>query len=87
MVALAENDSSLFVQQEIQSARVGLTDDVKGKLVESGSSDSEELNDVAEALKQLGYKPTEIRPVIKKLANEKGSTDELIRKALALLMK
>lgn len=61
--------------------------DLKGKLVESGGSDSEELNDVAEALKQLGYKPTEIRPVIKKLANEKGSTDELIRKALALLMK
>ena len=61
--------------------------DLKGKLVETGNSESEELNDVAEALKQLGYKPTEIRPVIKKLTGEKGSSDELIRKALALLMK
>ena len=42
---------------------------------------------VAEALKQLGYKPTEIRPVMKKLANEKGSTDELMKKALAMLVK
>lgn len=64
--------------------------DLKGKLVESSSAEtsvSEEMHDVAEALKQLGYKSTEIRPVMKKLAKEKGSTDELIRKALALLMK
>ncbi|MBR4470601.1 MAG: Holliday junction branch migration protein RuvA [Erysipelotrichaceae bacterium] len=60
--------------------------DLKGKLVESDDS-SEELKDVAEALKGLGYKQTEIRPVMKKLVNEKGSTDELIRKALAMLMK
>ena len=61
--------------------------DLKGKLVESENVGNDDLNDVAEALKQLGYKPAEIRPVIRKLANEKGSTDELIRKALALLMK
>ena len=60
--------------------------DLKGKLVETVDS-TEELKDVAEALKGLGYKQTEIRPVMKKLVNEKGSTDELIRKALAMLMK
>lgn len=63
--------------------------DLKGKLVETGNdaSNSQELNDVADALKQLGYKAAEIRPVIKKLAKENGSSDELIRKALSLLMK
>ncbi len=64
--------------------------DLKGKLVdtsEDGTDNSEELNDVYQALKQLGYKPAEIRPVMKKLAKEKGSTDELIRKALSMLMK
>ena len=61
--------------------------DLKGKLVETDVENSEELSDVAEALKQLGYKPTEIRPVMKKLANEKGSTDELMKKALAMLVK
>ena len=62
--------------------------DLKGKLVETESQDSkEELKEVAEALKQLGYKPSEIRPVIKKLEKENGSTDELIRKALAMLIK
>ena len=47
----------------------------------------EEFKEVAEALKQLGYKPSEIRPVMKKLEKENGSTDELIRKALAMLIK
>ena len=64
--------------------------DLKGKLVESSEDagdKSEELGDVAQALKQLGYKPVEIRPVMKKLTKEKGSTDELIRKALSMLMK
>ncbi|MBR3265120.1 MAG: Holliday junction branch migration protein RuvA [Erysipelotrichaceae bacterium] len=62
--------------------------DLKGKLVETESEDSkEELKEVAEALKQLGYKPSEIRPVMKKLEKENGSTDELIRKALAMLIK
>ena len=62
--------------------------DLKGKLVETETNEgNEELKDVAEALKQLGYKPSEIRPVVKKLQNEKGSTDELIKKALAMLIK
>ena len=61
--------------------------DLKGKLVEPEQKESDELKDVAEALKQLGYKPAEIKPVIKKLEKEKGSTDELVRKALAMLIK
>ena len=43
--------------------------------------------DVNDALKQLGYKPAEIKNVLKKIEREKGSTDELIKKALALLVK
>ena len=62
--------------------------DLKGKLVESGNEIlNEDLGDVEQALKALGYKNTEIRPVLKKLAKEKGSSDELVRKALAMLMK
>ena len=61
--------------------------DLKGKLVETEKESREELKDVAEALKQLGYKPAEIKPVMKKLEKESGSTDELIRKALAMLIK
>ncbi|MBQ5554453.1 MAG: Holliday junction branch migration protein RuvA, partial [Erysipelotrichaceae bacterium] len=62
--------------------------DLKGKLVESGNEiPNEDLGDVEQALKALGYKNTEIRPVLKKLAKEKGSSDELVRKALAMLMK
>ena len=61
--------------------------DLKGKLVETEDDKREELKDVAEALKQLGYKPAEIKPVMKKLEKETGSTDELVRKALAMLIK
>ena len=63
--------------------------DLKGKLVDSNNDliGNEELADVEEALKQLGYRQTEIRPVMKKLAKESGSTDELIKKALSMLMK
>ena len=62
--------------------------DLKGKLVEGEDvQNNETLNDVSEALKQLGYKSAEIRPVMKKLEKEEGSTDELVRKALAMLIK
>lgn len=63
--------------------------DLKGKLVEVDQPLQENpgMNDVSDALKALGYKPSEIKPVIKRLANEEGSTDELIRKALAMLIK
>ncbi len=62
--------------------------DLKGKLVDTDvDSTNQDLSDVAEALKQLGYKSAEIRPVIKKLSKESGTSDELIRKALSMLMK
>ncbi len=62
--------------------------DLKGKLVSLDDEKvNENLNDVADALKALGYKQQEIRNVLKKLNNEEGSTDELIRKALSILIK
>ena len=62
--------------------------DLKGKLVEAEDCvDDNSLKDVVDALKQFGYKPQEIKPVIKKLKNEKGSTDELVKKALKMFVK
>lgn len=63
--------------------------DLKGKLVETSekSVDNEKLSDVSDALKAFGYKPLEIKTVLKKMANEEGSTDELIKKALSMLIK
>lgn len=47
-----------------------------------------ELNETQEALKALGYTEREIRDITPQLQNEDiGNTDEMIRKALALLMK
>ena len=45
------------------------------------------LNDVIGALKNLGYKQSEITPVINKIKDEDLSIDEYIRKALKLLLK
>lgn len=62
--------------------------DLKGKLVSvSEEKINENLVDVSDALKALGYKQQEIKNVLKKLNNEEGSTDELIRKALTMLIK
>lgn len=63
--------------------------DLKGKLVEvdTGIVDNDKMNDVVEALKQFGYKSQEIKPVIKALKNENGSTDELVKKALKMFVK
>ena len=63
--------------------------DLKGKLVQASKSDKddERFTDVIEALKALGYKPMEIKPIIARLKNEEGSTDELIRKALGMLIR
>jgi len=62
--------------------------DLKGKLVETSNEvEDDRLKDVAEALKQFGYKPQEIKPVIKQLKNENGSTDELVKKALKMFIK
>ena len=61
--------------------------DLKGKLVEPAEDNDEKLSDVSEALKQLGYRPAEIRNVLKRIEREEGSTDELVKKALTLLLK
>ena len=61
--------------------------DLKGKLVEPDMDLDEKLSDVSQALKQFGYRPAEIKQVLKTIEKEKGSTDELIKKALALLVK
>ena len=63
--------------------------DLKGKLVDSsdGAIIDNRFDDVVEALKQFGYKNAEIKPIIKKLENQKGSTDELIKKALSMFAK
>ena len=62
--------------------------DLKGKLVDTdGDIADDKLKEVADALKQFGYKNQEIKPVIKSLKNEKGSTDELVKKALKKFIK
>ncbi|MDO4500466.1 MAG: Holliday junction branch migration protein RuvA [Erysipelotrichaceae bacterium] len=63
--------------------------DLKGKLVSSTEEkvDDAKMKDVAEALKSLGYKPSEIKPVIRALSKEEMSTDEYIKAALKMLMK
>ena len=63
--------------------------DLKGKLVEAGNNDieGEKLKDISTALKQLGYKTSEINPILKKLQNEDLNEDELMRKALSMLVK
>lgn len=74
--------------------------DLKGKLTSlfsiseagdqftSSSPLKAELHEAQEALKTLGYTSREINEITPKLQKEEvESTDELIRKALALLMK
>ena len=63
--------------------------DLKGKLIQNVNNDIEEgrLKDIGEALKSLGYKNSEIKPILKALANEELSDDELMRKALSMLVR
>lgn len=64
--------------------------DLKGKLVsdsDKASEDNPKLNDALEALKSLGYKASELKPVIRQLAKEDLNSDQYVKKALALLMK
>lgn len=63
--------------------------DLKGKLVSQKEVkiDSTKLNDVVEALKNFGYKPSEIKPIIKELSKEDLSSSEYIRRALSMLVK
>jgi len=60
--------------------------DLKGKLAKEDES-NDKFEAVIEALKSLGYKLQEIKPVLKELAKENMSEDEYIKKALGLLMK
>lgn len=61
--------------------------DLKGKLISNDDIVvNDKLQDVLEALKALGYRPSEINPVLKKLEKESGSIDELVKKALSMLI-
>ena len=60
--------------------------DLRGKLTE-GEVEDTKLKDVFEALKQLGYKPGEIKPILKTISKENLKEEEYIRKALSLLKK
>ena len=61
--------------------------DLKGKLVETNKLVDRRMDDVVSALKSLGYRQSEINPVVNKLAAEDLGTDEYIKKALAMLAK
>ena len=64
--------------------------DLRGKIAresEEKDEDLAKLNDVSEALKSLGYKPQEIKKVIKQIAKEDLKESEYLRKALSLLKK
>ncbi len=63
--------------------------DLKGKLV-SGSEETiknEKLDDAVLALKTLGYKPAELKNVIRELSKEDLSTDMYVKRALTMLAK
>lgn len=60
--------------------------DLRGKLTNDENIDNK-FKDVVDALKQLGYKVNEIKPVLKKLASENLDDNEYIKKALKLLKK
>ncbi len=62
--------------------------DLKGKLAKDVQKvTTSELIDVEEALIALGYNNKAISRVIKQLSGKKGSTDELIRLALQMMLK
>ena len=67
--------------------------DLKGKLVHPETMDKKEilnreLDDAIEALKALGYKPSELAGIIKVLKGEEGkTTDEYVRLGLQYLLK
>lgn len=60
--------------------------DLRGKLTNDDDVD-DRFKDVIDALKQLGYKTNEIKPVLKQIAKENLSEKEYIKKALGLLKK
>ncbi|SHF65895.1 Holliday junction branch migration protein RuvA [Ornithinibacillus halophilus] len=48
---------------------------------------SESVDEAKEALKALGYTEKELKPITQQLQQMDGTTDELVRKGLSLLMK
>jgi len=65
-----------------------ITEHAGSEVSEKDAPQKEVINEVQEALKALGYTDREVKSVIPKLQTEKdGSIDELIRKALTLLVK
>lgn len=63
--------------------------DLKKKLVteSSQSTSNSQLDDAIEALKSLGYKPIELKNIVKELSKEQMTSDQYIKKALTLLSK
>lgn len=61
--------------------------DLRGKLAKEDNSNFDKLDGVNDALLALGYKASEIKPILKLLVKEDLSEDEYIKKALSLLMK
>ncbi len=63
--------------------------DLKKKLVTESDTkvSNSQLDDAIEALKSLGYKQIELKNVIKELSKEQLTSDQYIKKALALLSK
>ena len=61
--------------------------DLKGKLVETASVPDKSMSEVVSALKSLGYRPSEITPVINALKGENLDTNGYIKKALAMLAR
>lgn len=67
---------------------VQLQDDEVLKNGHSSNFNAEQLNEAQEALKALGYSDRELKVILPQLRKEKAEkSDEIIRKALALLAK
>ena len=66
---------------------VGLKDKLADKSLPGEINQSGESGEIFDALKQMGYTPREIREVLKKMQNEKGSIEDKLKKALKMLGK
>lgn len=61
--------------------------DLKGKLVNNTSSNlNQELDELIDVLKGLGYKPADIKKILPKI-NKDSSIEEQVKEALKLLLK
>lgn len=63
--------------------------DLKGKLVSNSEQEvnNEKIKDAIEALKSLGYKQSEIKPIMSELSKEDLDTNGYIKRALSKLSK